>query len=67
MLWAVVPLGKPLSSLTHEDLKQFKAFLVDTQPASRWVLATAASILAAMRAGGPLTGCCHRLASGRRW
>ncbi|WP_323074105.1 hypothetical protein [Mycetohabitans endofungorum] len=29
MLWAVVQLGKPLSSLTHEDLQQFTA--------SRWV------------------------------
>jgi hypothetical protein len=37
LLWAVVQLGKPLSSLTHEDLQQFNAFLVDPQPASRWV------------------------------
>nr|WP_323074092.1 tyrosine-type recombinase/integrase [Mycetohabitans endofungorum] len=37
MLWAVVQLGKPLSSLTHEDLQQFNAFLADPQPASRWV------------------------------
>jgi site-specific recombinase XerD len=39
LLWAVVQLGKPLSSLTHEDLLQFKGFLVDPQPASRWVSA----------------------------
>jgi integrase len=37
MLWAVVQRGKPLSSLTHEDLQQFNAFLADPQPASRWV------------------------------
>ncbi|WP_244254296.1 tyrosine-type recombinase/integrase [Burkholderia vietnamiensis] len=37
LLWAVVQLGKPLSSLTHEDLRLFKAFLADPQPASRWV------------------------------
>jgi integrase len=37
LLWAVVQLGKPLSSLTHEDLLLFKGFLVDPQPASRWV------------------------------
>lgn len=37
LLWAVVQLGKPLSSLTHEDLRLYKAFLVDPQPASRWV------------------------------
>ncbi|MFM0625216.1 tyrosine-type recombinase/integrase [Paraburkholderia xenovorans] len=40
LLWAVVQLGKPLSSLTHEDLLRFKGFLVDPQPASRWVSAT---------------------------
>jgi site-specific recombinase XerD len=39
LLWAVVQLGKPLSSLTHEDLLVFKTFLVDPQPASRWVSA----------------------------
>lgn len=39
LLWAVVQLGKPLSSLTHEDLLLFKGFLVDPQPASRWVSA----------------------------
>ena len=37
LLWAVVQLGKPLSSLTHEDLLRFRAFLTDPQPASRWV------------------------------
>ena len=37
LLWAVVQRGKPLSSLTHEDLRLYKAFLVDPQPASRWV------------------------------
>ncbi|KVO25190.1 integrase [Burkholderia ubonensis] len=37
LLWAVVELHKPLSSLTHEDLRLFKAFLADPQPASRWV------------------------------
>ncbi|MFM0227415.1 tyrosine-type recombinase/integrase [Paraburkholderia dipogonis] len=40
LLWAVVQLGKPLSSLTHEDLLRFKGFLVDPQPAARWVSAT---------------------------
>jgi len=40
LLWAVVQLGKPLSSLTHEDLLIFKAFLVDPQPEDRWVSAT---------------------------
>ncbi|MGF6262598.1 site-specific recombinase XerD [Paraburkholderia youngii] len=39
LLWAVVQLGKPLSSLTHEDLLLFKAFIADPQPAARWVSA----------------------------
>jgi len=39
LLWAVVQLGKPLSSLAHKDLLLFKAFLTDLQPASRWVSA----------------------------
>lgn len=39
LLWALVQLGKPLSSLTHEDLLLFKAFLEDPQPAARWVSA----------------------------
>ncbi|WP_407973263.1 tyrosine-type recombinase/integrase (plasmid) [Burkholderia pyrrocinia] len=37
LLWAIVQLGKPLSSLTHEDLRLFKAFLADPQPTARWV------------------------------
>ncbi|MFL9858623.1 tyrosine-type recombinase/integrase [Paraburkholderia madseniana] len=37
LLWAIVQLGKPLSSLTHEDLQAFREFLQDPQPRSRWV------------------------------
>jgi len=37
LLWAIVQLGKPLSSLTHEDLQQFRQFLQDPQPHARWV------------------------------
>lgn len=37
LLWGVVQLGKPLSSLTHEDLLLFKAFIADPQPAERWI------------------------------
>jgi hypothetical protein len=39
LLWAVVQFGKPQSSLTHEDLLLFKAFLVDPQTVIRWVSA----------------------------
>jgi site-specific recombinase XerD len=36
-LWATIQQGKPLSSLTHEDLIAYKAFLANPQPAERWV------------------------------
>jgi len=36
LLWAVVERGKPLSSLTHEDLLLYQRFLSDPQPAERW-------------------------------
>ncbi|CAM3405903.1 MULTISPECIES: tyrosine-type recombinase/integrase [Cupriavidus] len=39
ILWSVLQLGKPLSSLTHEDLLAYERFLADPQPAARWVLA----------------------------
>ncbi|WP_043174118.1 hypothetical protein [Burkholderia ambifaria] len=32
LLWAIVQLGKPLSSLTHEDLRLFKAFPAAPSP-----------------------------------
>lgn len=38
LLWAWVELGKPLSSLTHEDLLVYQRFLTDPQPAERWVM-----------------------------
>lgn len=38
LLWSTIELGKPLSSLTHEDLLVYQRFLSDPQPAERWVL-----------------------------
>jgi integrase/recombinase XerD len=38
LLWSTMQRGKPLSSLTHEDLLAFKHFLSDPQPAARWVM-----------------------------
>lgn len=38
LLWATLELGKPLSSLTHEDLLMYQRFLADPQPAERWVM-----------------------------
>jgi len=37
-LWSTIQLGKPLSSLTHEDCLQYQHFLKDPQPSQRWVL-----------------------------
>ncbi|MDE1181787.1 tyrosine-type recombinase/integrase [Paraburkholderia sp.] len=37
LLWSVVQLGKPLSSLTHEDLLVYQHFLGDPQPRATWV------------------------------
>lgn len=39
LLWALAEMGKPLSSLTHEDLLRYQRFLADPQPARRWVMA----------------------------
>jgi len=38
LLWAVIELGKPLSSLAHEDLLAYQRFLGNPQPADRWVM-----------------------------
>lgn len=37
LLWAVIQLGKPLSSLTTEDAVAYRAFLRDPKPRARWV------------------------------
>lgn len=36
LLWAIVHKGKALSSMTHEDCTEYRAFLADPQPAARW-------------------------------
>ncbi|HDR9103654.1 tyrosine-type recombinase/integrase [Paraburkholderia sp. A3RO-2L] len=60
LLWAVIELGKPLSSLTHEDLLIYDRFLRNPQPAERWVLRGSGKRLARSHAGwrpfaGPLS------------
>ncbi|GJH36326.1 tyrosine-type recombinase/integrase [Paraburkholderia hospita] len=37
LLWSLVQLGKPLSSLNHEDCLRYQRFLADPQPATTWV------------------------------
>lgn len=37
LLWSTIQMGKPLSSLTHEDWLVYQAFLLDPQPRERWV------------------------------
>lgn len=36
LLWSVLELGKPLSSLRREDIARYQAFLEDPQPRERW-------------------------------
>lgn len=38
LLWSTVQIGKPLSSLTHEDCLVYQHFLKNPQPSVRWVL-----------------------------
>ena len=38
LLWSVAELGKPLSSLTHEDFLVYQRFLGNPQPADRWIM-----------------------------
>lgn len=38
LLWSVIEMGKPLSSLSHEDFLVYQRFLADPQPASRWIM-----------------------------
>lgn len=36
LLWSILELGKPLSSLQREDIARYQAFLADPQPLDRW-------------------------------
>ena len=38
LMWAVNQHGKPVSSLMHEDLQVYKRFLLDPQPANKWIM-----------------------------
>jgi integrase/recombinase XerD len=38
LLWSVVELGKPLSSLSHEDFLVYQRFLANPLPAERWII-----------------------------
>lgn len=38
LLWSTLQLGKPLSSITHEDWLAYQRFLANPEPASRWVM-----------------------------
>lgn len=39
LLWSVAELGKPVSSLTHEDFLVYQSFLGNPMPVSRWIMA----------------------------
>lgn len=36
LLWSIIEMGKPLSSLRREDLMRYEDFIADPQPAIRW-------------------------------
>lgn len=36
LLWSILDLGKPLSSLQREDIARYQAFLADPHPRDRW-------------------------------
>jgi len=38
LLWSVIELGKPLSSLCHEDFLAYQRFLANPLPAERWIM-----------------------------
>lgn len=40
LLWALLACGKPLSSLTHEDLLSYQRFLANPLPQAVWVMPT---------------------------
>jgi integrase len=67
LLWSTIELGKPLSSLRHEDLLQYKHFLSDPQPSSRWVMRDGRKFARADPAwrpfAGPLSATSQRQAS----
>lgn len=67
LLWAVIACGKPLSSLTHEDLVVYRQSCSRPRRPSCGARTAAASIRATIRAGDRSTGRCQPPASGRRW
>ncbi|MGF6507857.1 tyrosine-type recombinase/integrase [Paraburkholderia sp. 32] len=56
LLWALIDARKPLSSLTHEDLLRYRAFLLDPQPAAQWVSITGSKFARADSRWRPFNG-----------
>ncbi len=67
LLWSLVELGKPLSSLTHEDLLAYRRFLADPANRAGAGVPAAASSRAMIRVGGRSTGRWPQPVSARRW
>ena len=44
LLWAITHKGKALSSMSNEDCIEYRDFLADPQPRSRWCAEVAGSI-----------------------
>jgi integrase/recombinase XerD len=56
LLWSTGECGKPLSSLTHDDLLAYQRFLADPQPAGRWVMANGCRVGRTHPAWRPFSG-----------
>ena len=67
LLWSIVQLGKPLSSLTHEDLLVYQHFLADPQPVALWSPGTGGNIREPTPAGALSTARSAPSARARRW
>jgi integrase/recombinase XerD len=67
LLWSIVQLGKPLSSLTHEDLLVYQHFLADPQPSAVWVAGGGRKYPRSDARWRPFYGRSPPPASARRW
>jgi integrase/recombinase XerD len=56
LLWSTLQLGKPFSSLTHEDFLIYQQFLLDPQPANKWIMAKGRKFARAEPAWRPFAG-----------
>jgi integrase/recombinase XerD len=56
LLWATRQLGKPVSSLSHEDLLAYQRFLANPTPEAQWILASKRKLPRSHRDWRPFAG-----------